>query len=265
MKKNIFFIGILSVLLLISSCGKKQHITVSRDRFLFDMNGGAIAFDITADCDWFIDQDHTVSWVSLSQTQGSHDGRVTVYVQSNAEQTERSTLLSVVSANGKIHKQLYVQQNTDINSGMLTGNIWFLRFYERWDLDYYNQIIDESYRSWTYYVGEDYRDWFFYFADTIGYLIQTYQGDTLYSPYHYVYYPQNDSLYLNFETLTDTIEDYYARIHELTSERFTLSNEYAHNRFEKLYTVNVTVSKQDFKINPAKIVKKSHGPIITIK
>ncbi len=263
MKKTTYFLGFtLCILLLATSCGKSDHVSVSRDRFLFDMNGGAIAFNITANCDWKIEVPTTASWISLSQDEGRDNATVTINVRSNADQIERSEVLTVVSTNGKSSKKIYVQQKTNINVGLLVGNIWFLRFYERWDLDYYNQIIDESYRTWTYYIGEEFEDWFFYFNDTVSYLIYAYDNDTVYFPYHYVYYPENDSLNLSFETVNDSLESYFAYIHELSNERFTISNEYKHNRFEKLYTLNATNNNRSLKINPKKVMKKPSGPLI---
>lgn len=267
MKKNNFQIGVFLLLLLsLAACGKKQQINVSQDRFFFDVNGGTMSFNIEADCDWSIKKKEADHWVTLSQDQGSNNATVEITVQRNQEQTERNTMLDVVSANGNTKKKIYIQQNTDITINSLMGKLWFLRFYERWDLRFDNQIIDESYRSWTYYIDLDSINWFFYFMnENLGYQVVAEKGDTIYYTYHYEYFPNNDSLYMSFETVNDTVEEYYARVHELTDDRFVISNEYKYHQFEKLHTVNITAHKRALNINPAKITKKTPGTLIPIQ
>lgn len=265
MKKIVNIIGISCFLLLLAtSCGPKQHIYVSQDRLVFDLSGGTMSFSITADCDWTIEKDATDTWVSLSQLQGNKKTTIQVTVDHNTEGNERSTTINIVSDDKKVNKKVYIQQKASVFSNYILGNIWFLRFYERWDLDYNNQVIDASYRSRTYYTDDEFENWFFYFTDTIGYLIYRTSDDTIYYPYHYHYYPEKDSLYLNFVTQSSTeVEDYYARIFELSHKRFTFSNEYRHHQFEKLYTVNVTnKQKGSIRINPKNIKNKPHGPLI---
>lgn len=264
MKKTIYTIGIACLLLMLAtSCGKKQHVNVSKDRFLFDLPGGTGSFTITADCDWSIESDASASWVTLSQLQGSTNATIDISVEANSEGNERSTELKVVSANKKVNKKIYIQQKASVFSNYILGNIWFLRFYERWDLDHTNQVIDASYRSRTYYSNEEFENWFFYFTDTLGYLIYRVNGDTTYYPYHYIYYPESDSLYLNFVTNSDIVEDYYAQIFELSHDNFTFSNEYRHHQFEKLHTVNVTGDeKASLKINPKRVKTKPFGSLI---
>lgn len=265
MKKFVNLIGISCFLLLLATaCGPKQHINVSQDRLIFDLSGGTQSFNITADCDWTIEKDAADSWFTLSQLQGSKNATIHVTVDNNTEAKERSATLNVVSDNKKVNKKIYIQQKTSVFSNYILENLWFLRFYERWDLDYNNHVIDASYRSRTYYTDEVFENWFFYFTDTIGYLIYRANGDTVYYPCHYHYYPENDSLYLNFVTESDTeVEDYYARIYELSQDRFTFSNEYRHHQFEKLYTINVTEDqKKTIRVNPKHIKNKPHGPLI---
>lgn len=266
MKKSIIPIGItLCVLLLAVSCGKRQNITVSEDRLLFDLSGGTRSFAIKADCDWTIETEAEATWITFSQLQGSKNATIDVTAERNTG-TERSTRITIVSANGKTQKKIYIQQKSTVFSMFILGKIWFLRFYERWDLDYANQVIDDSYRSWTYYTDEQYENWFFYFADTIGYLIYRVNSDTTYYPYHYIYYPGKDSLYISFVTNSNTVEDYYARIYELTRDRFVFNNEYRHHQFEKLHTVNVSNDKGGaLKINPKRVKAKPSGSLIPVE
>ena len=114
-KTSLYLVIAVCALLLATSCWRKQLLTVSRDRFLFDMNGGTIPFIVTADCDWHIEADESASWVTLSQTEGNFGANVSISVSSNPEQIERSTVLKITSFNGRASKKLYVQQKTDVS------------------------------------------------------------------------------------------------------------------------------------------------------
>ena len=264
MKKHINFLAItVFAFFFLISCGKNSSISVSNDRFFFEREGGEAYLYITSDGDWSIEKDGEEPWISFSPSRGNKDGTVTITVETNTEPEARSAVLNVYSAHQKTRKKIYIVQKAYIDDYLFIDKVWFLRFYERWDLDYANQIIDYSYRSLTYYPDSE--SWFFYFTDSLGYLIHTIDGDTLYSPFQYDYFTESDSLYLNFLTVDESVEEYFARVHELSRERFTFSNEYRHHQFEKLYNINVSPNRGGIKVHPEKIVRKSPGPLIPIK
>ena len=265
MKKHFIWIGLVTICLWFASasCCKKQHITVSKEILTFNFEGGMDFFQIEADCDWNIET--TADWFTVSTETGSNDATITVTVQRNPHTAERNALLTVVSANGKIKKTIKVVQN-QIDISMIVEKVWFTRFYERWDTDFYNEYIPESYRSWTYYSDPGLENWFWYFfEDTISYQIHTVNYDTVYYPFEYIYYPEGDSIYINFLTVDETVEDYHATIHQLDHEYFTFSDAYRPHQFEKITTVNVTEKgRSEIKINPKKVKSKPAGPLIPI-
>ena len=267
MKRHFLWIGVLLVLLLaIASCRKKQHLEVNKDLIAFNSYGGTDFFRVTADCDWNIETDGTQDWLTVNPLMGSNDANITVAADTNQFNYDRSTMITVVSGNGKIHKEIAVsQEKVDID--YIHNKIWFLRFYERWDRDYYNVVIPESYRSWTYYTDEGNENWFFYFMDNAtGYQIRIQGNDTILYEYEYVYYPEGDSLYILFHTIETTVEDYHATIHELNNERFSFSDEWGWHEYEKLNLVNVSRGERsEIRINPKRISKKPGGPLIQLK
>lgn len=268
MKRSIVCITALMLTVLIgsTSCGKRQHIKPSKETLTFSSQGGKDFIKIEADCDWTIEKDLSHDWYTISQTEGSMDALITINVNPNDSHVDRNDILTLVSANGKTKSKIsIVQTNIDINQ--IIRKVWFTRFYERWNTDFYGQYINESYRSWTYYAEPQYENWFFYFLnDGTGYEIRAHNYDTVYYPYNYQYYPENDSLYISFQLEDDSItEDYRAIIYEVNEERFVFLNEYRAHQFEKINTVNVSTSKSDIKINPKKVKPKPAGPIIQVK
>ena len=265
MKRHFFWIGALLVLVFaFSSCRKKQHIEVNKEQIVFNSFGGTDLLRIVSDCDWSINTDNSQDWMQVAPLMGSKDTtNVVITAAPNEHNYDRSTRFTVVSSNGKVQKEIAVlQEKIDID--FIHNKIWFLRNYERWDCDYFYNVIPESYRSWIYYADYGRETWFFYFMeDNSGYEIRVQGPDTVYYPYNYQYYPEGDSLYIIFQTVDETIEDYHATIHELNNERFTFSDEWGWHEYEKLYLVNVSMGKRsEMRINPKKIAKKPAGPLI---
>lgn len=232
----------------------------------FNSFGGTDIFRIVADCNWSIETDNTQEWLTIDPLAGGKDTtNVVVTASPNENNYDRNTRFTIVSEKGKIRKEIgVVQEKIDID--YLHNKIWFLRDYERWDCDFYNTVIPESYRSWTFYSDYGNENWFFYFLeDSTSYEIRIKEDDTLFYYFDYQYYPNGDSLYINFQTVDSTVEDYHASIQELNNERFTFSDEWGWHEFEKLYLVNVSRDKRsELKINPKKIAKRPAGPLIEL-
>lgn len=249
-----------------SACCNRQHLEVSKSAITFSYAGGNDFFNVEADCDWTVEVDGSQSWLTVNPTEGSNNASVAVNARQNNGTHDRSTTLTVVSENGKVRRNVVVNQ-ARVDISPVIGKVWFLRFYERWDSDYWNNVIPESYRSWTYYSDIEFENWYFYFYDDhTGYQVHTQQGDTIYHPYEYQYYPDGDSLYIAFENINSTQEDYHAIIHELTQSNFSFSDAYDWHEFEKLNLVNVSTSKRKaLQVNKKKIAPKPSGPLIQVK
>lgn len=267
MKRTAIWIGILMLVVgSMSSCGKKQHVDISKTSLVYTYSGGNDVFRVEADCNWEVSG--MPDWITVNPSTGYRDGNVVVSVARYNGSQDRYASLSITSENGKVTKEIGVFQiRADINA--IIRKVWFTLSDERWDTDYFNHIIPESYRSYNYYSNEGFENWFFYFIDdSTGYQVRTYQGDTTYYPYKFAFYPEVDSLFISFETEGDSVvrEDYRTIIHQLNNEYFVFSHAYRPHQFEKITTANVTGNQREvFKVNPKKIKAKPKGPLIPVK
>ncbi len=274
MKRTAVYMGVLLLALtvLAPSCGKKQNITLSKESLTYTYSGGNEMFRIEADCDWEIVG--MPDWITVSPANGSGNGVVAVKVDRNTSSQDRNALLNVVSSNGRTKKGLWVFQiKADINT--ILYKVWFTVTDERWDTDYLDRIIPESYRSYRYYSNPGYENWFFYFYDDHnGVQIYTNNGDTIYYPYTFTFYPDVDSLDICFEVIADStliadstvMEDYHTIVHQIDNEFFSFSHDYRPHQFEMVTTANVTGNQKDvIKINPKKVQAKPKGPLIPVK
>lgn len=268
MKRNVFWINalLLVTLMVLASCGKRHRLEVNKSLIVFSFANSTDILSIEAESDWTIDRENTADWVTINPLSGSGNAVVSVTVDKNSTAIDRRTSFEVVNDNGKIRREVAVAQSKiDINA--IARKVWFLRTYERWDYDYYNELIPESYRSYTYYSNPGYENWFFYFLeDSTGYQIRTFEGDTIYYAYDYVYFPEGDSLNITFETTNDSVENYHAVIHELNLGFFSFSDAYRPHQYEKLNLYNVTgTEKRGLTFKPKKTEYKPSGPLIQLK
>ena len=248
-----------------ASCGKKIHLSVSKEEMNFTSTGGAEIVSVDADCDWVVDVNESITWIHPTPTSGSNNGVIKIDVDPNISLDRRATVISVVSSNGQIKNDIRIQQD-QVEITNIHNKFWYLYEYERWATDYKDDYIDDSYEHWNYYIDEAYDNWFFYFKDdSTGYQIHSKHGDTVYYAYDYIYYPLGDSLYINFQVDTNVVEDYHATIRLLTDDRFQFSDEFFPHRFEKLYLAKVSDERKSIQIHPEKIMKKGHGPIIEME
>lgn len=149
----------------------------------------------------------------------------------------------------------------------MINRVWFTTTEERWNTDYYDNYIPESYRSWTYYKTPGSENWLWYFfEDNVGYEIHTDNYDTIYYHFEYTYKFKNNSLYVKFETTDGSTEEYHATIDQIDDNNFIWTNEYRSHSFEKVTTENVTGSGSKrggaFRVNPKKVSLKPAGPMI---
>ena len=108
---------------------------------------------------------------------------------------------------------------------------------------------------------------FFYFMeDSTGYQWRAKNYDTVYYAFNYLFYPLEDSLYINYETdSSGVVEDYHTIIEQLDNEAFIFQNEYREHRFERLTMANVSAHEKRPFIKPDKVMKKPSGPIIQVE
>lgn len=267
MRKNLYYLLALMVTLAIvgTSCGKKNNVIVSKESMHFTSQGGTDVVSVDANCKWTVDLDENITWIHVNPTQGENNGVVKVDVSPNNSLDERSAFVSFVSENGSVKKDLQITQEK-VEITQIHNKFWYLYEYERWATDYKDDYIYDSYEHWNYYIDESYDNWFFYFMeDSTGYQIHTKGGDTIYYAYDYIYYPLGDSLYINFQVDTNVVEDYHATIRHLTNDRFQFIDEFYPHRFEMLYMARVSDERKNIQVNPKKVMKKEHGPIITVE
>lgn len=267
-KKHLTPILLLSLVLSIvaTSCGKKQHIYLSKNQVYFAPVGGVRTVKIYSDCLWTVETSPSANWITVEPKEGDNGDIITISAGEYNVPTDRNAIITIVSENGKTKKDITVTQRR-IDMSDITDKVWFMHYYERWDTDFYGEFIEDSYRDRYYYYGPEYDNWFFYFLeDSTGYQWRARNYDTVYFSFNYIFYPLEDSLYINYVTdSSGVVEDYHTIVEQLDAEAFVFQNEYKSHQFERLTMANVTAKQKKAFVKPTKVMKKPKGPIIQVE
>ena len=172
-----------------------------------------------------------------------------------------AALLLLVLTTSCCHKK---DEEKVINT--MINRVWFTTKEERWNTDYNNDSIDFSYRAWDYYMIPGSENWLWYFMeDNVGYEVHTKDYDTIYYRFEYSYRYRDNSLFVSFESVDGSTEEYRASIVHLDDLNFIWQHEYRSHSFEKVTTENVTGDSKRggvFNLNPKNVKRKPSGPMI---
>lgn len=267
-KKHLIPIILLSMVLglVTTSCGPKQHIYLSKKSVIFTPAGGVRTVKIYSDCHWRVERIGDENWFTVEPMEGNDGDEIIIRAGEYEEYNDREAMIRIVTENGKMKKEITITQR-HIEIVDLINKVWFMHYYERWDTDFYGEFIDDSYREWHYYYGPEYDNWFFYFLeDSTGYQWRARNNDTTYYSFNYIFYPLEDSLYINYVTdSSGVVEDYHTIVEQIDEESFVFQNEYKSHQFERLTMANVSAKQKRPFVKPTKVMKKPVGPIIQVE
>ena len=232
LKTALFFMVMMSLF----SCNKHEEITVLVDHLWFPEQACVQELKITANCKWSISIDDGADWYTIDPMSGKKDQTVKVNVKALGDLRERMSSFSITSAKGKAKVQVRVSQNTDEPTELksITDMVFGVASVAHWNVDYYGEVIEESYRSHEYDPFDTARGYVMYFfQDSIGIQRDNVNGDsTTYYSFKYAFDPDTRILHIDFETVADTSEIYNAPVLIATEEIFRFQHEYMPMRWE---------------------------------
>ena len=240
---------------------KKEKITLSEYEFWFPGEASVQNIQVTANCDWTISIDDGADWYSIkksidttvysanesstyfiiynsAQTISSGRGNMTlaIVVEPLENQLERSSSYTITSTKGNVQLKVHLSQNTEDPTELesITDMVFGVANVAHWNVDYYGEVIEESYRRKEFNPYDTTSGYFMYFfQDSIGIQRDNVNGDsTTYYSFKYAFNPDTRILYIDFETVADTSETYNAPVLIATEEIFRFQHEYLPMRWE---------------------------------
>ena len=240
---------------------KKEKITLSEYEFWFPGEASVQNIQVTANCDWTISIDDGADWYSIkksidttvysanesstyfiiynsAQTISSGRGNMTlaIVVEPLENQLERSSSFTITSTKGNVQLKVHLSQNTEDPTELesITDMVFGVANVAHWNVDYYGEVIEESYRRKEFNPYDTTSGYIMYFfQDSIGIQRDNVNGDsTTYYSFKYAFNPDTRILYIDFETVADTSETYNAPVLIATEEIFRFQHEYLPMRWE---------------------------------
>ena len=217
-----------------TSCRKNDSILVSSQDFWFNLEQGTDTLIIRANCKWTVAKNDDADWYTVSPMSGTaSDSIVTITVNAYPDGDFRGTAFTVNSRGGHIRRTVFVSQNKLEFEGII-NKIFGVYSLEHWDVDFYGQIIEESYKHKEYDPYDTTTGYIMYFLDDgVGYQRDHHKDSVVYYAFKYDYTPYNQNLHIEFETIDGGPESYDAQVLCASDSLYRIFHEWNPMRFER--------------------------------
>ena len=215
-------------------CKPEPSIIVSTQDLWFGIDAGTKTVEINANCDWTITQNDNADWYTITPMSGSKNDRViTVTVNDYPDGDFRGSSFIIASSGSHIRHTVFVSQNKLNFDGMMNKVFGVVRL-EKWNTDYFDQIIEDSYRDRTYDPYDIEHGYQMYFLENGQGVQCDHHSDTaVYYSFKYNYNPLTQILHIEFETVSDTVESYNASVLTASDSLYRFIHEYRAHFWER--------------------------------
>ena len=235
MKNRILSMALIAMAVLsLASCKKKDSLMVSSQDIWFNLEAGSQTITLTANCDWSIVIHEQADWYTVSPTSGTaNDSIITVTVQAYPDGDFRGSYFTINSPGGHIRRTVFVSQNK-LDFDGIVNKVFGVYTVEHWDVDYFGQIIEETYKHKEYDPYDTTTGYLMYFLeDGIGVQRDHHKDTVIYYAFTYEYTPYNQNLYIEFETVDGGPEPYNAQVLCASDSLYRIFHEFKPMQFER--------------------------------
>jgi len=237
MKKtvNILVLAVIAtVLMSLVGCVPDETIIVSKQECWFPKEAGSDTIIIHANCKWSVTCNNDADWFTISPMSGrKNDSILIVSVQPYDGEHFRSATFTIESKHGHVRRSMFLSQN-NIEIQSLVNKVFGVMELEHWNTDYYDQIIEDTYKDSVYDPYDTTRGQLMIFLEN-GEGIQRRRKSTgaVYYRFTYDYNPSLRILHCEFETVTDTMEVYDTQVLTATDSLFRFIHEFKKHWWER--------------------------------
>ena len=248
---------VVIAVLSLSSCNKKDSVLVSSQDLWYGLEEKSLTIEVTANCEWSVTKNDDADWYTISPMSGKNDGTITVTVQAYPGGDFRGSSFVVTSPGGHIRRTVFVTQNKLDFDGII-NKVFGVTELEHWNTDYFGQIIEDSYRHYSYDPYDTTTGYLMYFLEDGQGIQRDRHGEhAVYYYFTYEYTPFNNNLYIEFETIDDSHESYNAQVLCASDSLYRIFHEYKPNFFERVDHRKVgTITPEQKTILKQKAIKR---------
>lgn len=214
-------------------CVKTYKILVSTQNLWFGLDAESQTMEITANCEWTITKNDDADWYKLSAMSGKKDATLTITVDPLTDGDFRGASFVINSPGGHVYRTVFVTQNKlDFNG--LMNKVFGVMSVEYWNTDYYDQMIEDSYKHKVYDPYDTATGYTMYFLENgTGVQMDHHKDTAAYYVFHYEYNPINQILHIEFETVNDAPENYDPHVLTASDSLFRFIHEYKDHWWER--------------------------------
>lgn len=269
MKKKSLFLSISALLFItmagLMGCVKDDSIQISTNNLWFGVGSETQTLNITANCKWTILQNDDADWYTIDKMSGKKDATLSITVEPMDDVDYRSSKFVISSPNGHVRRTIFVSQNK-VEIYSMVNKIYGCAFRERWNTDFYGQIIEDTYRTYEYNPYDTTTGYLMYFLEGGQGVQRDHHTDSVvYYNFTYEYNPIEQKLHFEFETVLDTIEPYDVNVLTASDSLYRFMHEYKPNFWERADMRKIgTIQPEEKAILRQKATKRKKGEPIFI-
>ena len=238
-------------------CKPDDSLFVSSQDLWFGLEEESQTIEVTANCEWTVTLNDNADWYTISPMSGKNDGTITVTVRAYPGGDFRGSSFVVTSPGGHIRRTVFVSQNKLDFDGII-NKVFGVTELEHWNTDYFDQIIEDSYRHYSYNPFDTTTGYLMFFMEDGQGIQRDRHGDqAVYYNFTYEYSPFNNNLHIEFETLDDSPESYDASVLCASDSLYRIFHEYKPHFFERVDHRKVgTITREEKAILKQKATKR---------
>ena len=208
------------------SCVKEYYVTVSNQDLLFSVNESTLKIDVTANCKWTVALRDTATWYTVTPLSGKNDGTITVSVKPMTDTDFRGTTIVVESPGAHIRRTIFISQSK-LNFSGLMNKVFGVMSTERWNTDFQNQIIEDTYKKKEFNPYDSMTGyWMYFFEDGIGVQRDHHTDTVAFWLFNYEYEPGDRTMNFEFEHVTGAPLDYTVDVLAASDSLFRFMHEF---------------------------------------
>jgi hypothetical protein len=238
---------------------KKEIIELSNYDLWFSKEAETKTIEVESNCKWTVSIDDGADWYTVTPLSGVNHNNLTISVQSYEGSDFRNSSFTITSEHGLYTAKVYLSQN-QLEFDEIINMVFGVSKVEYWNTDYFGQVIEDSYRHKEYNPYDTTMGYLMYFLeDGIGVQRDHHKDSVVYYAFTYDYDVISRNLHIEFETVSDTVEDYDASVLTASEEQFRFVHEYKPNWWERAEMHKIGTINPGEKTLLLRTIKKRKG------
>lgn len=259
--KHLFFSLSILTLLCISGCTKDYSVLVSSQDLRFGLSSESQTIIVNANCKWTVTKNDDADWYTISPMSGrAKDSIITVTVKDYSDGDFRGSWFTVSSPGGHVYRRVFVSQNKIDFYGMI-NKVYGVMRREKWNTDFYGQIIEDSYEDKVYDPFDTTRGYLMYFLEDGTGLQRDHHTDTVaWYSFDYLFDADSSILHIKFHLMDGGIEPYDPEVLCASDSLYRIFHEYAKQSFERVDMRKIgTITTEEKTLLPMRAAKNRIG------